>query len=84
MIFNNAYSFLQYLYDPGVYTVCIPELCGYTAAQCSCRYDTDDFFCCDIWNVYAAKHGSRDQQVQSNVLYLANADAENHEQSDPV
>ena len=52
--------------------------------QCSCRYDTDDFFCCDIWNVYAAKHGSRDQQVQSNVLYLANADAENHEQSDPV
>ena len=65
-------------------TVCVPELCGYTAAQCSCRYDTDDFFCCDIWNVYAAKHGSRDQQVQSNVLYLANADAENHEQSDPV
>ena len=62
----------------------IPELCGYTAAQCSCRYDTDDFFCCDSWNVYAAKYGSHDQQVQSNVLYLANADAENHEQSDPV
>ena len=84
--FSITHILLQYLYDPGVYTpFAFLSYVVTPVAQCSCRYDTDDFFSVVIFGMFiVAKHGSRDQQVQSNVLYLANADAENHEQSDPV
>lgn len=87
VIIAKGFSITHILFY-SIYTilVCIPfAFLSYVVTLLpSVHADTDDFFCCDIWNVYAAKYGSHDQQVQSNVLYLANADAENHEQSDPV